>query len=53
MWETLFGGDQLSLARARGAVDIRDDHGILEDKLHGLFPVVKDWHTKIALQKVP
>lgn len=35
MWETLFGGDQLTAARARGAIDMRDDHGILEDMLHG------------------
>jgi len=42
----LFGGDQLMVARARGAIAIRQDHDGSEQKLDGLLPVVEDWHAK-------
>lgn len=38
MWETMFGGDQLTVARARGAIDIRCTHDLEEEKQHGLIP---------------
>ena len=45
----LFGGDQLTAARARSAkrhvANADSDTG----KLHGLIPVTEDWHTKMSL----
>ena len=44
----LFGGDQLTVARAIGAQRIRsnsDGAGCLE----GLIPVVEDWHANVCL----
>lgn len=41
VWETLFGGDQLTVARARGAIHIRDDHDPADDKLRGLVPAIE------------
>ena len=52
MWQTLFGGDQLTVARARGAIDIRFTDDSEKDKLHGLIPVVEDWHTRMTFLKV-
>lgn len=54
--QILFGGDQLTVARARGSVAIRSDHVTSicsgRDRLEGLFPVAEDWHTKQCLLKV-
>lgn len=52
LWETLFGGDQLTVVRARGAIDIRDDHNPSSDKLRGLLPVIEDWHSRMTILKV-
>jgi L1 cell adhesion molecule like protein len=52
VWETLFGGDQLTVARARGARSIRGNHHTSEEQLGGLFPVIEDWHTRMTLMKV-
>uniref|UniRef100_A0A1X7TRN2 DUF6589 domain-containing protein n=1 Tax=Amphimedon queenslandica TaxID=400682 RepID=A0A1X7TRN2_AMPQE len=52
MWTTLFGGDQLTIARARGAIDIRYSHYTAEEKLQGFLPVVEDWHARMTLMKV-
>ena len=52
MWKTLFGGDQLTVARARTAAYVRDDHDIASDKLHGLVPVIEDWHARMTFLKV-
>ena len=51
-WKTLFGGDQLTVARARTAAYVRDDQDIASDKLHGLVPLIEDWHTRITFLKV-
>ena len=51
MWQSLFG-DQLTVARARGAIDIRFTNDPEKDKLHGLIPVVEDWHTRMTFLKV-
>lgn len=48
----LFGGDQLTVARARGAIDIRFTDDSEKDNLHGLIPVVEDWHTRMTFLKV-
>ena len=42
----LFGGDQLTVARARGSQDIRDNSDSAEHSLQGLVPVIEDWHAK-------
>lgn len=36
----LFGGDQLTVARAHGAASLRCNHETLPDRLEGLEPVV-------------
>lgn len=48
-WTTLFGGDQLTVARARGAINIRRGHDDPEDQLQGLL---EDWHARLTLMKV-
>lgn len=48
----LLGGDQLTVARARGSQLIRSNSGTNKDSLVGLLPVVEDWHTKLCLMQV-
>lgn len=45
----LFGGDQLTVARARGSERVRmnSDNGV--SRLEGLIPVIEDWHAKVVL----
>ena len=50
--ELLFGGDQLTVARARSGVAIRANHETSLEKLQGLIPVTEDWHTRMTLLKV-
>ena len=45
----LFGGDQLTAARARLAKNVRDNAESPSERLEGLIPVVLDWHAKQAL----
>ena len=42
--EILFGGDQLTVARARGTKTMQ--------LIEGLMPVVEDWYTKMTVMKV-
>ena len=44
---TLVGGDQLSVARARGCILIQGNAENNFDKLSGLLPVAEDWHAKV------
>ena len=48
----LFGGDQLTVARARGAQQLRanDINAVL--RLDGVIPTIEDWHARQALMKV-
>jgi len=46
------GGDQFTVARARGSIAVRLDHQSQRDHLEGLLPVVEDWHAKQCLLKV-
>jgi len=48
----LFGGDQLTVARIRGAQTLRDTQDNPVDRLEGVRPVVEDWHTRMVLLKV-
>ena len=45
----LFGGDQLTCARARGAQRIRQNSLVGQSRLEGFVPVVEDWHAKACL----
>lgn len=42
----LLGGDQLTVARVRGAQRIRENSESASAGLQGLVPVVEDWHAK-------
>ena len=48
----LFGGDQLTVARIRGAQSLRDTHDKAIHRLEGVLPVIEDWHTRMTLLKV-
>ena len=49
---TLFGGDQLTVARVRGTQALRDTHDSPTDRLQGVVPVIEDWHARMAVMKV-
>lgn len=49
---TLVGGDQLTVARIRGAQKIRGNSEKSEDRFDGLLPVAEDWHTKMCFMEV-
>lgn len=48
----LFSGDQLTVARIRGAQRIRLNSEDERGRLEGLVPCVEDWHTKVTLLEV-
>ena len=48
----LFGGDQLTCARAGSAKQHRQDSETEIERLDGLQPVVEDWHAKMCLFEV-
>lgn len=45
----LFGGDQLTVARARGAQKAKANATSPSERLDGLVPMVEDWHAKVVL----
>ena len=45
MEKLLFGSDQLTVARIRGAKKTTS----AEKRFDGLIPCVEDWHTKVVL----
>ena len=47
--QILFGGDQLTVARARGCQKIRKNSERGKERLEGLTPVCEDWHSKLCL----
>ena len=51
-YHILFGGDQLTAARARGSQRVRmnSDNGL--SRFEGLIPVIEDWHAKVILLQV-
>ena len=49
---TLVGGDQLSVARARGCILIQNNCENRYDRLSGLLPVIEDWHAKVCFMQV-
>ena len=48
----LLGGDQLTVARIRGAQSVRNNSENGRSCLGGFIPVVEDWHTKMCYLKV-
>ncbi len=52
LWEVLFGGDQLTVARIRGTQTLRDTEESPGDRLEGIIPVVEDWHTRMTFLRV-
>ena len=50
--QILFGGDQLTVARARSAQSLRDTHDSAKERLEGLRPVIEDWHGRMTLMNV-
>ena len=48
----LLGGDQLTVARARGAQKLRSNEYTPSDRLEGLIPFSQDWHTFVAFLEV-
>lgn len=42
---TLLGGDQLTVARVRGAQKLRYNEFTQADRLEGLIPFTQDWHS--------
>lgn len=45
----LFGGDQLTAARARGCQELRMNSDTTAGRLKGLIPTAEDWHTAVIL----
>ena len=48
----LFGGDQLTVARARGAITAMANHPTVQKRLEGIVPVIEDWHTLVVLLEI-
>lgn len=50
--QILFGGDQLTAARARGCQEVRINSDTCIGQLTALRPVAEDWHTLVVLLTV-
>ena len=48
----LIGGDQLTVARIRGAQSVRNNSENGRNCLDGFIPVAEDWHAKMCYLKV-
>ena len=54
MHKTLFGGDQMTAARARGAQRLCENSQLPTSHLEGCIPVAEAWHTKLCLlEEIP
>ena len=49
LYKLFFGGDQLTVARARGALRTRGNSISPVFRLEGLIPCAEDWHTQLNL----
>ena len=49
--QILFGGDQMTAARARGSLLIRGNATSDSTNLLGLLPVAEDWHAKVVFYR--
>ena len=52
MHKLLFAGDQLTVARTRGAQIAMSNDAHAFKKLEGFIPVIQDWHAKVILSEV-
>ena len=50
--QILLFGDQLTVARSRGAAALRNDDNTPLDRLEGFVPAVADWHARMCLLQV-
>jgi len=50
--QLLFFGDQLTVARVRGAAVLREPEKKRLDKLAGFVPAIADWHARMCLVQV-
>ena len=50
--KTLFGGDQLTAARAQGAILAMANASSPLKRLQGMIPVIEDWHAQVVLLEV-
>lgn len=48
----LFGGDQLTAARIRGAQRLRSNSNDGTARLEGLVPIVENWHARVIFLEV-
>ena len=48
----LFGGDQLTVCRNRGAQAARCNDDVAIERLDGITPVTEDWHARLTLMRV-
>ena len=48
----LLGGDQLTVARTRGAQMAMCNARTADKKLEGFIPTIQDWHSKVVLTEV-
>ena len=48
----LLFGDQLTVARVRGAMQLRDDDNTHLNRLEGFVPAIADWHARMCLLQV-
>ena len=51
-YKILFGGDQLTCARVRGAQSLRKKHDGVDHQLKCFVPCVEDWHSRLTLVTV-
>lgn len=50
--QILLFGDQLTVARSRGAAALRNDDSTSMNRLEGFVPAVADWHARMCLLQV-
>ena len=48
----LFGGDQLTVCRSRGAQAARCNDDVAVERLDGVTPVTEDWYARLTLMRV-
>ena len=52
MWRCMLYGDQLTVARVRGATALRSLHTTKLDRLEGYVAATSDWHTRLCFVTV-
>ena len=52
MHKVLFGGDQVTVARARSGQMGRRNEVTPTQQLRGLVPIVEDWHARMTFLEV-